>query len=203
MADPVTLHLVSGKVRDLYGAILSGATVTVTHSTIGSTPSVTTNTAGEYIINLSKLASQWSLGDTITVTASKTAEGTKSVITTIIEEAAGRQTVNITLAETSDIHFNTQSQNVYLLRMMVPTHYDGEKITRERPLPVNITLNRVFREEFAYSGNLVEFHGFADPGADPSESKFCNPDGYIFSPVMFQSVAFVKFDNRNISSRLA
>ncbi len=142
MAAPVSSHLISGTVFDLFGSALAGATVTVKHSTIGPTAGITktTNSSGAYIINLSKLDSQWSVGDTITVKASKTAEGTKTVTTTI--ESGGGQTVNITLAETSDLSFaETDATQRHNLVFALPIHYDGEKVTRTRPLPVQAPID--------------------------------------------------------------
>ena len=55
---PVTPHLVSGKVYDLYSVALEGATVTLTHDSITPSLSATTNAAGEYVINLNKLNTQ-------------------------------------------------------------------------------------------------------------------------------------------------
>ncbi len=141
MANPVLSHLVSGKVYGLFGTgnILAGATVTVKHSTIGPTAGIseTTNAQGEYIINLSGLDSQWSVGDEITVTATKTAEGTKTVTATIT--SGGGQTVNLTLAETSILVYDTNpvaDEDVHNLNFNLITHYDGEKVTRLRPFPV-------------------------------------------------------------------
>ena len=136
MADPVLSHLISGKVYGLFGIgnLLEGATVTITHPSITPSISKTTNAQGEYIINLSKLSSQWSVGDEITITASKTAEGTISVTRTIL--SGGGQTENLTLGETSDFVFDTQSQNRVNQTMTILTHYDGLNIIRTRPLPV-------------------------------------------------------------------
>ncbi len=131
---PISSHLVAGHIYDLYGVALAGATVTLTHKSIEPSISKTTNASGEYVINLSGLSSQWSKGDTITLVASKTAEGTKTEETTI--QGTGGQIVNITLAETSDLNYYETPRNDYNLVFALLTHYDGEKVTRERPLPV-------------------------------------------------------------------
>lgn len=132
---PVTSHLVNGKVFDLFGDALSGATVSLKHIVLDETlPSVTSNAQGEYILNLSGLSSQWSKGQEIQITAFKTTEGTKTETTTI--QGTGGQTVNLTLAETSDFVFDTLVQDRTHLFMAMPVHYDGKKVTRTRPLPV-------------------------------------------------------------------
>ena len=140
MAAPVLGHIVSGKVFDLFGNLLSGATVTLTHPSITPSLSKTTNSKGEYIINLASLSSQWSVGDSISIVASKTAEGTKTISTTI--QGTGGQTVNLTLAETSDLSFvpNDSTQR-YNLMFALLTHYDGEKVTRTRPFPVQAPID--------------------------------------------------------------
>ena len=113
---PILGHLISGTISDLLGNALAGATVTVTHESITPSLAETSDSTGKYIINLSGLSSQWSVGDTITITASKIAEGTKTITTVI--SSGGSQTVNITLAETSDLVFGTNSQDRYNLNFV-------------------------------------------------------------------------------------
>ena len=132
---PVTPHLVSGKVYDLYSVALEGAIVTLTHSSIEPVLTAISNASGEYIINLNGLDSQWSKGETFTITASKTAEGTITSENTI--SGVGGQTINLTLAETSDFNYAANVFNKHNLNFVLLTHYDGAKVTRERPLPVS------------------------------------------------------------------
>ena len=174
MADPVLGHIISGKVFDIYGNILEGATVTITHPTIKPVLTETTNSKGEYILNLNGLNTQWTVGDTITIKGTKSTEGTKSITTTIIE--GGSQTQNITLAETSDFTIlgtdDTKRHNLYFV---IPTHYDTAKVTRERGLPVHNVLERFHTEQFTAlpsDANKIEFHGWADPGSKTSEAKW-------------------------------
>ncbi len=135
MADPVQSHLISGFVRDRLGDLLSGATVTVTHDNITPALSATSNDSGEYIINLSGLSSQWSVVDSISVKATKANKGTITVDIVIL--AGGSQTVNLTLAETSDLVFGENTQDRYNLNFALLTTYDGEKVTSINPLPVS------------------------------------------------------------------
>ena len=136
MADPVLSHLVSGTVKDIHRTILAEAAVSLKHVSFNQTlPNVITGLDGKYIINLSGLDSQWSLGEEIQITASKTAEGTKTEITTI--QGTGGQTVNITLAETSDLNAADNVFGKHNLVFALATHYDKAKVTRERPLPVS------------------------------------------------------------------
>lgn len=133
---PVLSHLVSGTVYDIYGVALASATITITHATITPVLSAITGSDGKYIINLSGLSSQWSVGNSITATASKTGEGTKTTTTTII--SGGGQTINLTLEETSDLNYYPENVfNQHNLNFALLTHYDGRKVTRERPLPVS------------------------------------------------------------------
>ncbi len=183
MAAPISSHLISGKVRDRLGDLLSGATVTLTHSSIEPVLTETTNAAGEYIINLSGLSSQWSVGDSISVKATKATKGTITVGTVIL--AGASQTVNLTLAETSDLVFGENSQDRYNLNFALLTTYDGEKVTSINPLPVSsseidflnnpeqtntydsknrlstetITLANgdVYKRTFTYTGNAFQF----------------------------------------------
>ncbi len=137
MANPILSHLIKGKVRDRLGNILEGATVTITHASITPSISKNSNSKGEYIINLSKLSSQWSKGDSITITASKTAKGSITTTTTI--KNLGGQTENLTLEETSDLSFYVNPRDVYNLNFALLTTYDGNKVTFLNPLPVGIS----------------------------------------------------------------
>lgn len=165
---PTLGHLISGKVYDIYGSPLGGATVMVTHASISPALSATTNSSGEYIINLSGLESQWSVGDSISINATKTKEGTITETNTISSGAS--QTQNLTLTETGDFVYETQAQNAHHLVFAMATHYDGNEVTRERGLPVHTVLTRQFTEAFAYNGNLVQYHGWADPGTAKNEA---------------------------------
>ncbi len=138
MAAPILSHLISGTVFDIFGAKLAGATVSVKHVSFNQTiPNVTTGSDGKYIANLSKLTTQWIVGDEIQVTANKTAEGTKTVSAIIV--VGGSQTVNVTLAETSDFNFVENVFDKHNLYGVIPLHYDKAKVTRTRPLPVVIS----------------------------------------------------------------
>ncbi len=131
---PVTPHLVSGKVYDIYSVALAGATVTLTHSSITPSISATTNGAGEYVINLFKLSSQWTKGDSFTITASKTAEGTITSTNTI--SGVGGQTINLTLTETSNLNYASNVFNKHNLNFVLLTDYAGNKITNANPIPI-------------------------------------------------------------------
>ncbi len=134
---PVSPHNVTGTIRNIFGDILAGASVSVAHATIDPTLTATTDSDGVYTVNLGQLESQWSVGDTITIVANKTAEGRVTLETTI--SSGGGQTHNLTLAETSDFDFERQSdlKDRYPFSMVMPVHYDGGLVTRERPLPVS------------------------------------------------------------------
>ena len=169
---PVTSHLVSGIVRDRLGDILSGATVTVTHPNITPVLSETTNAKGEYIINLSGLSSQWSVGDSISITANKSTEGTITVDTVIL--SGGSQTVNLTLAEISDLVFGENSQDRYNLNFALLTTYDGEKVTSTNPLPVSASLDI----DLLYNPSLSRVITRSDGNPDSETVTLVNGDVY-------------------------
>ncbi|KKL68132.1 hypothetical protein LCGC14_2128030 [marine sediment metagenome] len=106
--------------------------------------------------------SQWNLGEEIQITASKTAEGTKTV-TTIIQGIGG-QTVNVTLAETSDVTIaETDSTKRHNLYFALPVHYDEEKVTRLRPFPVQTEapLDKYRASDTKIDGK-IRYYGFLD-----------------------------------------
>ena len=167
---PPLSHIIWGIVYNIYGSKLSEATVTLTHST-GTLPSVITDANGEYNMNLGGLPDVWTLGDTLTIKATKSAEGTKTITTTI--KIGGSQQEDITLAETSNFVYDTQIQNRTNIVMSIPLHYDGEKVTRERPLPVQTLQDGRFQTRTTYTANgFEEYFGEAAPGALTSEEKW-------------------------------
>ena len=170
---PPLPHIVYGKVLDIYGNNLSGATVTLTHESIDPILISTSDSVGDYRFNLGDLDSSWSVGQNITLKATKIAEGTKSI--TIAITGGGGQEQNITLAETSDFVYDTQVQNRTNIVMSVPLHYDGLKVTRERGLPVYMVLERQYTQVFSAldsDPNKVEYQGWGNPGSLKSEAKW-------------------------------
>lgn len=137
MANPVSNHLVSGKITDRFGNIIVGATVTLTHKSIDPVLSKTTDSNGEYIFNLSKLDTEWTVGQNITLFSITQFEGRKS--TTVPISSGPSQTVNLTMEETSDLSFaETDTTQRHNLVFALPVTYDGRKVTKDNPLPVNI-----------------------------------------------------------------
>ncbi len=174
MVRPGQPLLIFVTVLDIYGMILAIEKVSLKHTLPDQTLPITTSGSGwKYFINLSGLNSPWNLGEEIKVTASKTAEGTKTVTTTI--QGVGGQTVDVTLAETSDISIaetdSTKRHNLYFALLV---HYDEEKVTRERALPVNNVLEIQYTQAFTkLSGTQqVEFQGWANPGSGKDKAKW-------------------------------
>ncbi len=144
MTAPITLHQISGRVRDSLGALVVGATVTVTHSSIEPVLPETTNSSGEYIINLDGLSSQWAKGDSISITATKARTPTslrETVTTADTIKGTGGQTIdlNLVIDETSELVFAVNTQDRYNLNFSLITTFDGEKVTHSNPLPVDIS----------------------------------------------------------------
>ena len=161
MPTPPSSHIVFGTIFDIFGTKLADVIVTLTHETITPVISTTTDANGEYDLNLGDLSDAWSVGQNITLKASKTAEGVKSV--TVAITSGGSQRHDITLAETSDFVYDTQVQNRTNIVMAIPLHYDGLKVTRERPLPI-LTENPIEKYQTAdqdVNGD-PQYFGFTD-----------------------------------------
>ena len=138
---PTSLHNVTGTIKDIFGNLLVGATVSVSHTTIDPVLTDTTDSDGVYTVNLGNLDEQWSIGEELIIAANKTAEGRITLTTPIT--SGGGQTHNLTLAETSDFDFERQPElaDRYPFTMAMITHYDGEQVTRLRPLPVQAPID--------------------------------------------------------------
>ncbi len=173
---PATAHLINGKVKDIFGNALAGATVELTHSSITPVLSATTDPTGTYIINLAKLDSQWSKGQEFDIKGSKTAEGKKTE--TVIISGTGGQTVNITLEEVSDFVYDPPPQDRTNLTQTIPLHYDGEKITRQRPFPVmNENVTDKYRPADDDDNGNPEYYGFTDRFGNWYIEKFDSDNG--------------------------
>ena len=133
MADPVSNHLVSGTVRDRSGNLLVGSTATLSHPLITPVLIATVASDGKYIFNLGSLDEEWTVGQEITIFSSTQFKGRKS--TTVLISSGNSQTVNLTMEETSDLRFGTNARSQYPLQFNLITTYDGEKVTRDNPLP--------------------------------------------------------------------
>jgi len=130
MSTAKTPSLIGVITYGIDGQVLSGSTVTLTHSS-GSLVE-TSNSKGEVIFNLADLDS-YSVGDSITVTSTKATKGTVSTSITVTSKP---QKVNLTLAETSDLNW-VETDNRHVLNFSLLTTFDGEKVTNANPLPVS------------------------------------------------------------------
>ncbi|MHA1827941.1 MAG: carboxypeptidase-like regulatory domain-containing protein [Candidatus Heimdallarchaeaceae archaeon] len=161
---PVDSHLVRGRVYDIYGVALEGATVILTHVPSNETITQTTDTKGDYIINLSSLSS-WSVGDSLSIAANKTGEGTKTETTTVSTGAA--QTQNLTLAEEETVEGTASFNNSRaIINKSILVGYDKRDINRSNRLPVS---NEDVFDKYQPSDE--------DAGGDPSYFGFLDRNG--------------------------
>ena len=123
MPTPKTPHLIGIKVYGVDNQVIDEATVTATLNS--SVLTGTTNSSGEVTFNAADFTS-WSVGDTVSITATKTGEGTKT--DSLVLDSSPGQTLNITLAETSDYVIYSASDEILLNASMLTT-YDGRKVT--------------------------------------------------------------------------
>ena len=123
-------HQIVIKIYSSDNNLLDGATVKLE---LGSASKEYTSKNGECILNVADI-STWNVGDEVTITSSKTGEGTK--ITTLVLTSS-QQKINIYLAETSDLIYSEQTEtDTYNLNFSLLTTFDGEKVTSLNPLPV-------------------------------------------------------------------
>ena len=144
MPNPSDNHLVAVTVYELFGSVLEGATVTITHS--NGTISGTTNDQGEFVGNLATLSS-WSVGDALSIYATKTGEGTKTETTTVSSGAG--QTETITLAEEEVVEGQFAVENVAKINKAMLISYDKRDITRTNRLPVSV-FNTLIPDNYDY-----------------------------------------------------
>ncbi len=127
-----TSHPIGIKIYDINRQLLEGASVSLTLRSL-SPLSETSNSKGEVVFNVAN-AGSWSVGEEVSLTASKTGSGTKT--STLVLTSSPQQT-SMTLEETSDLIYYEQSEtDTYVLNFALITTYDGEKVTNSNPLPV-------------------------------------------------------------------
>ena len=177
MPTPIQSHPIRIKIYGIDNSLLEGATVSLTLGT--NTPiSVVSNSKGEVILNVAN-AGSWSVSDEVSITASKTGSGTKT-ITLILTSSP--QTLDMTLAETSDLIYHPNESNQYNLNFSVITTYDGEKVTTSNPLPV--------KNQDPLSG----YHSTDIARGDPEYHGYLNKDGNWY---------IVKYNRTNGTRRFA
>ena len=132
MPTPKTSHPIRILIYDINNALLEGATVTLTLGT-NNPISVISNSKGEAVLNVAN-AGTWSVGNEVSLTASKTGSGT---ITSTLILTSSPQTTSLTLEETSDLYYEANDSNVYVLNFSLLTTYDGKKVTQSNRLPVS------------------------------------------------------------------
>ncbi len=131
MPAPRQGKIIGITVFDIYGNILSGASVLVTIDTGSKTK--TTGTDGKTTINLYDIGA-WTAGDSATITASKTGEGSKTE--TLVLDSAGGQKINITLEEEEVYEKQEPDADYVPIRKVILIDYAGDDINHSNPLPV-------------------------------------------------------------------
>jgi len=156
---PTSIYLISGKVYDIYDIALPGATVTITHS--NGSLEATTNSNGEYIVNLGSL-SDWLQGDSLSIYATKTGEGTKTETTTILNSGGG-QNQNITLAEEQVIDGEVTFPGRVITNKVIIESYDQRDINRSNRLPVSTgNAFEQYQPSDETATGETDYYGFVD-----------------------------------------
>ena len=165
---PPSHHLISGKVYDIGNNYVADATILVTHSS--GTITGTSEPNGTYILNLSSLS--WSAGDSISIKGSKSGIGTRTYNTTI--SSGGGQTQDIYLREESQV-LSHVSNNLAPITKTILVSYDKSDITKNNPLPVQITLSEIdLINNPAYAWTITRSDG------QPDSEQVTLSDGTIY-----------------------
>lgn len=160
MAAPPTPLLISGHVYSPRG-IIDNVTVTATYG--DDSTSTTTNSSGEYALDLSGIASD---GNTVTITANKSGWGTKS------ESVVASDTPQIQdfYLVQEDKDYYPSEQDRYTLQFTIPCDYDGNPVNLENPLSVQ---DRPLTKKIENNANSQPLYiGEAAPGTPTDEARW-------------------------------
>ena len=176
MAAPPQILTLGVRVFTVSGVRLEGVTVTLTFE--GSVISKESNSEGEVIFNAAEANA--SVGDKVSIKAIKASEGQKTTEVTI---ATKPQSIEITLAYTSDLTYANDANNTFVFNFALLTDFSGEKHSPSNPVPVSdrdnilnepaitntydgqsrlltqtITINSIeYTRTFGYTGNDFQF----------------------------------------------
>ena len=169
MAAPATPRLISGKVYSPRG-IPEGATVTATFGT--STTSVTVNSSGEYVLDVS--AAGAGVGDTVSIKAVKGSWGSKTE-SVVVTEAPQQQDITLTLFEDNTLEVSPYPPDYsdrVPMRWSIIGDSNGNNFSSENPFPTQ-SVNRplTMKMENNASGQPT-YIGEAAPGTPTNEARW-------------------------------
>jgi len=176
MAAPPTILTIGTRIFSASSVRLQGATVTLTFE--NTVIELKSNVQGEAIFNAGKAGAV--VGDTVSIKAIKVSEGQKTIEVIV---AAQPQTLEITLAYTSDLTAKEGVQDTHVMNFALLTDFSGEKHSPSNPVPVSdrdnilnepaitntydsqnrlstqtITVNSIdYIRTFGYTGNQFQF----------------------------------------------
>ena len=154
MPTTKTSHPIGIKIYSIDNALLEGATVTLTLGT--STTSGITNSNGQVVLNVAN-AGDWSVGGSVSITATKTGSGRKT--STLILTSSPQQ-MSMTLEETSDLYYEENDSNVYVLNFAIIKDYAGNNITTANPFPVKTQDPLAGYHSTDIARTSPEYHGY-------------------------------------------
>ena len=203
-------HPIRIKIYDINNVLLEGATVTLTLGT-NEPIEVISNSSGEAVLNVAN-AGSWSVGDSVSLTATKTGVGT---VTSTLVLTSSPQTTSLTLEQTSDFYYEENDCKVHVLNFAMLVDFQGNKITDLNPLPIKLVAangarikatqqveNRLGSECSGTDGNqgrvltLQNTSESGNPIAIWVEDQLIDPADYTISHLSASST--ITFDNIEI-----
>lgn len=166
---PSLPHQVNLVVLNYFREEVEGATLTITHSS--GVLSASSDPNGEYVFNLAELSS-WSVGDALTIVATKSGEGTVSLSTTVSSGGGQSHTLIMVVAST----YSTETEGkVKALNKTILVNPNAVDYNSEFPLPVRVVFSddrpltkRMANQSFGQS----EYMGLASVGAKTSDARW-------------------------------
>ena len=146
MADPRTLHSLSGYIYDINSTPLNGATVKITNTRTGDILSTTTNSQGEYVFELAELTNGYTDSEKILIQSWKkgTIFKSESIMVTISGNSTEQDLTlkpslerNLKVKDIKDIQ-NEEYSDLSNAKRSLLVDETGEVIDTNNPLNVNI-----------------------------------------------------------------
>ena len=164
MAAPLLPHTIEGKVTDSFGTLLTFIEVILINKENGSLLVTKTDSKGKYIENAGNFNGGYLDGDKVSVEVTNTFGDETKTETFTISGDSTTQNIQTEVILTLPSGIVGRTEKVSLVNA------SGKPYQSTNPLPVDNIGDRLYTRVYSYSGNFVQFQGWANPGSNKASA---------------------------------